>query len=202
VNQNYQKNTGITPYQFRMLTLTQSKSSRDLQGIIDLQRANLSTLITADEKEAQGFVFVQHSLNDLQKLQNIEPHVIAMDGDYVAAYILAMTKNSKADIPQLIPMFQQFDKIAYGGKNVSEYNYITVGQICIGKSYRGEGLFDKCYQKYRQVFESNYEFAITEISTSNHRSMRAHQRVGFEVIHTFHDGVEEWNIVLWDWQKD
>ena len=184
-----------------MLTLVQSKSTEDLQGIIDLQKANLSTLISEDEKANQGFVFVQHSLEDLKKLNDIEAHIVALDGNIIAAYILAMTKDSRADIPQLVPMFRQFDEIMFNGRKVSEYNYIAVGQVCIGKSYRGEGLFDKCYAKYREAFENKYDFAITEISTSNHRSMRAHFRVGFEVIHTFHDGVDEWNIVIWDWSK-
>ncbi|WP_192349276.1 GNAT family N-acetyltransferase [Algoriphagus sp. Y33] len=184
-----------------MITLTQSKSKADLQGIIDLQKANLSTQISIDEKESQGFVFVRHSLEDLAKLNAIEAHIIARDGNYIAAYILAMTKASKADIPQLVPMFYQFDEIEYMGKKVSGYNYIAVGQVCIGKSYRGGGLFDKCYEKYKEVFEEKYDFAITEISTSNLRSIRAHLRIGFEVIHTFHDNVEEWNIVIWDWMK-
>ncbi|MDR7127745.1 hypothetical protein J2X69_000073 [Algoriphagus sp. 4150] len=184
-----------------MITLTQSKSTADLQGIIDLQKANLSTQISVDEKESQGFVFVRHSLEDLGKLNAIEAHVIALDGNHIAAYILAMTKASKADIPQLVPMFRQFDKIEYMGKKVSGYNYIAVGQVCVGKTYRGEGLFDKCYAKYKEAFEGKYDFAITEISTSNLRSIRAHRRIGFDVIHTFHDGVEEWNIVIWDWRK-
>ena len=184
-----------------MLTLTQSKSSDDLQGIIALQRANLKALITVEEKDAQGFVFVQHSLADLQKLDAIESQVVALDGDKVVAYILAMTKASKSDIPQLIPMFNQFDQVAYNGKKVSSYNYLAVGQVCIGKEYRGKGLFESCYGYYREVFSGKSDFAITEISTSNLRSLRAHHRVGFEGVHTFHDGVEEWNIVIWDWWK-
>ena len=104
-----------------MLTLVQSKTVEDLQGIADLQRANLSTLITSDEKESQGFVYVQHSLEDLKKLNDMESHVIALDGDIVSAYILAMTKASRADILQLVPMFGQFDLISYSGKKISEY---------------------------------------------------------------------------------
>lgn len=184
-----------------MVTLTQSKSSDDLQGIIALQRANLKALITVEEKEAQGFVFVQHSLEDLQKLDAIEGQVVALDVDKVVAYILVMTKDSKSEIPQLIPMFNQFDQVEYLDRKVSEYNYVAVGQVCIGKEYRGDGLFEKSYQYYRELFSEKYDFAITEISTSNLRSLRAHKRVGFEGVHTFHDGVEEWNIVIWDWRQ-
>ncbi|REG78258.1 GNAT family N-acetyltransferase [Algoriphagus antarcticus] len=184
-----------------MLTITQSKSKADLQGIINLQRANLSAQFSAEEKESQGFLFVQHSIDDLKKLSDIEAHVIALDRNKVVAYILTMTQASRVEIPQLLPMFLQFDQIEYDGKKVSDYNYLVVGQVCIGKEYRGEGLFDKCYKKYRELFAGKYDFSITEISTSNHRSMRAHQRIGFEVIHTFHDLVEEWSIVVLDWRK-
>ena len=184
-----------------MLQLTQSKSLADLKGIHGLQKANLRAQISVEEKESQGFVFVQHSLEDLKKLNDIEPHVIALEENHVAAYILAMTEASKADIPQLTSMFRQFDQIEYEGKKVCDYCYIVVGQVCVGKEYRGKGLFDKVYKHYQESFSEKYDFTITEISTSNHRSLRAHQRIGFVVIHTFQDRLEEWNIVLWDWSK-
>lgn len=184
-----------------MVSICLAETEADLQGILDLQKENLLQNISETEKNEQGFVRVQHNLELLESLNSIEPHIIAKDGDYVAAYFLAMTKMSRNDVPMLVPMFEQFDELYYQGKKVSEYNYMAVGQVCVSKNYRGQGLFFNCYEAYRKAFEQNYNFAITEISISNARSLKAHQKVGFEVIHTFKDEYETWAIVVWDWGK-
>jgi RimJ/RimL family protein N-acetyltransferase len=36
---------------------------------------------------------------------------------------------------------------------------------------------------------------VTEVSTSNTRSLRAHARVGFEVVTTYRDATDEWAVV-------
>lgn len=47
-----------------------------------------------------------------------------------------------------------------------------------------------------------YDFAITEIHKSNIRSIKAHARIGFELIHSYKDpNGDEWDIVIWDWKK-
>ncbi len=183
-----------------MITIQLSQSPEDLQDILSLQQANLSQHIPAQEQQREGFVRVKHELHELESLHLIEPHVIAREGSLIAAYILAMTKASRDSIPMLVPMFGQFDSLEYNGKKVSEYNYMTVGQVCVGKGFRGQGLFEECYRFYRSVFSPKYDFAITEISLRNTRSIRAHEKVGFQTIHLFQDEYEEWAIVLWDWR--
>lgn len=183
-----------------MIIYTTAKTDKDLEGILALQRANLATNLTPAEALSQGFVTVVHTLDILRKMNDIEPHVIAKNNDKVVAYLLAMTTDSSADIPILQSMFQTFDEIEYRGRPVSSYQYLVVGQVCIDKDFRGQGLLDRCYQTYRDVFEAKYEFAITEIATRNTRSMQAHKRIGFEEIYPYKapDG-EEWSIVIWNW---
>lgn len=183
-----------------MIEYSRTKTKQDLWGILALQKENLVQNISHEEKETQGFVMVQHPYEIMESLHSIEPHIIAKDGHLIAAYCLAMTKQSRKDIPMLIPMFEQFDILDYKGKKVSEYNYMSVGQVCVGKDYRGQGIFQQLYETYRDSFRENYEFAITEVSTQNFRSLKAHQKIGFEVIKTFKDEFEEWAIVIWDWK--
>jgi hypothetical protein len=139
---------------------------------------------------------------DLQQMHRYEKNIIARYGDKVVGYLLGMTAHSKADIPVLVPMFDVFDEIIFNGKPVSGCNYIVVGQVCIGKAYRSLGIFDKCYAAYREHFISRYDFAITEIDTSNQRSINAHLRIGFKEVHRYTDPDQtEWSIVIWDWKK-
>ncbi len=185
-----------------MITYTTSKTTAELEGILQLQKANLARGLTHEEIQNQGFVTVHHSYDQLTQLNDIEQHLIAKDGDQVIGYLLAMTAASKHDLPILIPMFEAFDDIDYLGKKISAYHYLVVGQVCIGKEYRGQGILDQCYAAYKEFFGSKYDFAITEIARNNPRSLNAHKRIGFVEIHTYTDPEgTEWAVVVWDWGK-
>ena len=185
-----------------MIEYTTSKTKDELSGILDLQKANLSNVLTKDEIITQGFVTVDHSYDQLKNLNDIENHIIAKDNDKVIAYLLAMTQQSRFDLPILIPMFERFEKILFRNKLISDYNYIVVGQVCVEKSYRGKGILDNCYAAYKNQFASKFDFAITEIASTNLRSLNAHKRIGFIEIDTYNSNDKtEWCIVLWDWGK-
>jgi hypothetical protein len=180
------------------LTFTTSQSDQDLKGIIALQRDNLQRNLEKDEIASQGFVTVVHTLENLRKMNDIEQHVICKDGEKVVGYILAMTANSRNDIPMLIPMFELCDTITYQNRKISDYRYIVVGQVCIAKTYRGQGVFEKSYHAYRDRMKGRYDIVITEIATRNLRSINAHARIGFIEIHRYvGDTGEEWSFVVW-----
>lgn len=185
-----------------MISYTTSKTEQDLLQILELQKNNLPANLTDEQIASQGFVTVSHSLEDLRKMNDIEAHIIARDDDRVVAYLLAMTALSQMDIPVLVPMFEIFDNIEFRDKKISEHHYIVVGQVCVADGYRGRGILDSCYSAYRQHFEGRYDFAITEISKRNGRSLNAHKRIGFDTIHEYQapDG-ETWCIVLWNWKN-
>ena len=186
-----------------MINYTTANTVTDLEAILRLQKDNLRRGLTEEVIQSQGFVTVEHSLDQLKKLNDIEKHLIAKDGDKVIGYVLAMTEESKYEIPMLIPMFDFFSKLTYLDKLISDHHFIVVGQVCIDKEYRGQGIFDKCYQEYKKDYKGKYDFAITDIASSNTRSLKAHKRIGFKEIHTYqgHDNVE-WVIVLWDWRRE
>ncbi len=186
-----------------MIVYTTSQNDNDLTGILSLQKANLARNLDKEEIETQGFVTVLHRLVDLQKMNDIEQHIIAKDNDTVIAYLLAMTERSKFDIPVLVPMFELFESIQYKNKLLSQYNYMVVGQVCVDKKYRGQGVLDKCYDLYVKTFRQRYDFAVTEIATSNQRSLNAHKRIGFKIIHEYVAPDEErWAIVVLDWTEN
>jgi predicted GNAT superfamily acetyltransferase len=184
-----------------MIAYTQSILLPDLKGILSLQKNNLASGLSVDEIQSQGFVTVNHTYELLKDLNDREKHIIAKDDDNVIGYVLAMTKQSRFDIPVLIPMFEAFDKMKYNNKAVTDHNFIIVGQVCIDKQYRGQGVFDKCYEKYREYYRDKYDFAITEIAASNTRSLQAHKRIGFREIDSYvAPDKTEWVVVVWEWR--
>lgn len=185
-----------------MVYLGLSQSTADLEGILSLQRENLLTTLSQEEKDEQGFVTVPHTLGQLEIMHSIAPHVLAKENEEIVGYVLAMTLKSRGVIPLLTSLFDNFEKLAIADKKVTSYRPMVVGQVCVGKAHRGTGLFDKLYTAYRKQYASTYDFAITSIALSNYRSMAAHQRIGFKVIHTFEDSVQPWSIVYWDWNSN
>jgi hypothetical protein len=185
-----------------MINYTVSVDQEDLTGILELQKSNLAAVLTSEEILSQGFVTVNHSYADLKSLHDKERHLIAKEGNKVIAYLLAMTAQSMFDIPVLIPMFEVFNQIYFESRLISDYHYIVVGQVCVDKQYRGQGILDNCYAAYKRHFMKSYDFAITEIASTNLRSLNAHKRIGFEQIHHYTAADKtEWVIVLWDWKK-
>jgi len=186
-----------------MISYSTSNTKEELEGILKLQQSNLAQGLTADEIQSQGFVTVNHDYDVLKKMNDLEKHVIAKEYEAVIGYCLAMTKQSRFDIPVLVPMFDVFDQIVYNEKIVSTVHYIVVGQVCIDKAYRGQGVFDNCYAAYKKFYCNKYDLAITEIASSNTRSLQAHKRIGFREIYSYIDPTgTEWIVVIWDWRND
>jgi len=102
-----------------MITYSTANSQIDLAGILKLQKANLAASLDPEELRQQGFVTVNHTYDQLQKLNEDEMHIVGKDEEKIIGYVLAMTARSKAEIPVLIPMFRNFDSIVYRDKNIS-----------------------------------------------------------------------------------
>lgn len=177
-------------------------TTEDLKTILVLQKANLASGLTSQEKHDQGFVTVEHTYDQLKKLNDFEKHIIARDNNKVIGYLLAMTQHAMFDIPVLVPMFNLFETVVYENKVIAEYNYIVVGQVCIDKAYRGKGILDNCYATYKKFYSNKYDFAITEIASTNRRSLNAHKRIGFKELYTYStsDNIE-WIVVNWNWKN-
>ena len=186
----------------RKMIFTTVKSDDEIHQILDLQKSNLPINLTDEQKIIQGFVTVNHSFETLKKMNNSEASIIAKEDEKVIGYLLAMTNESKNDIPVLFPMFNAFNEVIYHNQKISTYHYIVVGQVCIADGYRGMGILDDCYAFYKKHFMNKYDFAITEINKINKRSIKAHARIGFELVHNYKDSNgDEWDIVIWDWNK-
>lgn len=179
---------------------TTTQTQQDLEQILQLQQANLITGLSTDEWQDQGFLTVQHDLDLLKKMHNAAPSIIIKDNDRVIAYALAMPLECGDMVPVLEPMFENFNRLTWKGKRLNEQSFYVMGQICVDKAYRGQGLFDQLYQKHREVYSPRYDMLVTEIATRNKRSLRAHERVGFRPMNIYRDATDEWAVVVWDWR--
>lgn len=178
-----------------------AETKKELEEILTLQDRNHLDNISVEKRTSNGFVTVKHDVELLIKMNNSAQQIIAIENNKVVGYALVMLKSFSEMIPVLTPMFQMFEKLEYNQKPLIEYNYYVMGQICIDESVRGTGVFQKLYSKHKECYAQQFEICLTEVSTSNSRSMSAHGKVGFKTIHSFKDETDTWNILLWDWNN-
>ncbi len=180
-------------------TVSTVQHRAELEQILALQRKNLKQALSEEELRSQGFVTLQHDLAALEQMHALAPSIVAHQGSQMVAYALMMPRESRALMPVLVPMFELFDRLTYQGRPLNDYRFYVMGQICVDKAHRGKGLVELLYQKHREVYQERFDFMITEVSCRNLRSLRAHERAGFQTVHTYRDATDEWAVVLWDW---
>ncbi len=173
----------------------------ELDGIQQLQRKNLKHLITTEEAATQGFVTAEYSKDFFQAMHNASPSIIAKDGDLVVGYALVAIKSIRHHHDLLADLLDCIDKVKYRGVLLCDAPYVVVGQLCVAKEYRGQGLTQKMYNYFKECLAPEFDFLITDVARDNPRSLKAHIKTGFQVIDVLTYGGVSWDIVLWDWRE-
>ncbi len=173
----------------------------EIEGIKILQEENRITNISKEESEKEGFVTASYSLSFLKKMNDLEPSIIACVGNEVIGYAMVTVKELYGDHPLLDGLFDAIDHMHYKGVTLADSRVVIVGQLCVAKAFRGQGLVQKMYDLFRKSLTEKYEYCVTDISEANPRSLKAHKKCGFEILDTLeYEGVK-WHIVLWDWTE-
>ena len=182
-----------------MVHFTSAESDQDIEGILSLQQKNLSTVIDPEELKKEGFVTVAHNFDLLKRMNSPFPHAIAKDGERVVGYALVMLPAIQEHVPVLMPLFKQLDSLHFRDRLMKDIPYFVMGQVCIDKAHRGQGVFPGLYHQLRSQMQEHFELILTSVATRNPRSLRAHEKVGFTIISQFTDETDEWKVVCWDW---
>ncbi len=185
------------------MTVTTRLADRDsdLRAIQALQTQNLRRNVSDSEAAEFGFLMAEFDLEFLRQMHRSRASIVAVNRDVVVGYALVATKAIRDGNPLLTALFDQIDQLEFQGRRLAESDYVVVGQLCVAKEYRGQGLVPRLYQHFRSSLEADHAFAITEVAKANHRSLKAHRKVGFETIHVMlYEGLE-WEVVLWDWTQ-
>jgi len=171
----------------------------ELAQILELQRANLAAHVSDAEVREQGFVTAVHSLAALQHMHDLAPSIVAQTETELAGYALTMLLEARADVPILEPMFELLETLSWRGRSLRATRFYVMGQVCVAKAFRGQGVFDALYRGHHEHYRERFELLVTEVSTRNPRSLRAHERVGFQPLHRYRDSVDDWVILGWGW---
>lgn len=180
-----------------MINITTVQSPNDLEQILHLQQSNLLKNLTRQEVDSEGFVTVEHDFKTLSAMNETHPHIIAKQNDKVVAYALVMLKEFADDVPILKHLFENIDTLSFNNENLKDCRYFVMGQICIDRAHRSQGVFKRLYHKMAHEMRPHFDYIITEISTNNPRSIRAHEKAGFQTLRRYAGTDSDWLIVIY-----
>jgi len=166
------------------------KNRLELEQILSLQRENSPNALSMKEMEQEGFLTATHTLNLLDRMNKVCPHIIARENGKVIGYALCMHPKFSNEIELLIPMFKEINSVLSPGEK-----YMVMGQVCIQKEYRKMGVFQNLYKKMQVVIKTNYNCIITEVDALNKRSLNAHFAVGFIELKTYNSNGRKWHLL-------
>jgi GNAT superfamily N-acetyltransferase len=167
----------------------------DLDGILALQRQNLAVNLPEEAAQRDGFVTVVHTRSVLERMHAEAPSIVARSGGRVVAYALTMPVSCRTFLPILEPMFAVLDALEYRGRPLREARFYVMGQICVAEGHRGQGLFEALYREHERAFAGRFDLLVTEVSCRNGRSLRAHEKCGFETLTRYRDATDEWVVI-------
>ena len=182
-----------------MIRLSQLSQEKEIYQIKSLQEDNLKSQLTKEECESEGFLTASYTVDFLIKMNELHPAILAKDGDTLAGYALVASRANKGEHELLDDLISHCERVIYKEQKLSELPYAIVGQLCVAKKYRGQGLVQKLYQYFKECNQDNFCCCITDVDCQNPRSLKAHVNSGFEVIGSLGYGGAQWNLVLWNW---
>ena len=168
----------------------------ELRQILKLQKQNHKDFIPKDQAQKEGYVTVLHDLRSLSEICGDDGHVIATDAQgKVIGYALTMHSTYADKIPVLYELMEQLRII------IGQNRFLIMGQLCVAKAWRGKGVVGTMYDHMRESFKDRYAGIYTEIASDNFRSLKAHEKCGYKVVHTYlNKAGKEWKIVHCNWR--
>lgn len=165
--------------EFRLGTLL------DIPAVAKLQ--SLYHIATIDEKDkADGFVTTLFSAAQFEELIVKESGLaVALHDGKVIAYAMAASWGYWSSWPLFQQMIADLPSSTFNGHRLSSENSYQYGPICIQGDYRGSEVLPNLFELSRRQMVQRFPILITFINRNNPRSLRAHAKLGLEIIKEF-----------------
>ncbi len=157
----------------------------DIEKVSSLQRRyHINTI--SDEDKPDGFVTTLFTYDQFKEIIEKENGLaIACDGDDIVGYAMAASWDYWSKWPLFVHMIKDLDSTNYLGKDLTVENSYQYGPIAIHTDYRGTLVLPNLFEFSRTQMKDKYPIMITFINQINTRSMRAHEKLGLDIIKEF-----------------
>ena len=183
-----------------MLEIKRWTKVEEIHQLKALQDKNLKSKINQAEQKSEGFLTASYSVEFLIQMNQLHPAILAKDGEELVGYALVTTASIRGHHELLDDLIHHCDRVHYQGGPLAKVPYAIVGQLCVAKAYRGQGIVQKPYSHFKACMEQDFYCCITDVDRNNPRSLKAHLKSGFEVVGSLEYDGAEWDLVLWDWK--
>lgn len=169
----------------RAMQITQATMA-DFDGIRTLLKANHVDYMPQEER-INGFVTTNMTDEQLTRLIVEQNGVtIAKDGDRVLAFAFAAPWEFWKEWPFFANMISILEQYQFRGVTLTTANTYQYGPICLDKSVRGSGTFEKVFFASLATMADRYPIMATFVNQANPRSYTAHSRkAGMDTAGTF-----------------
>jgi len=142
------------------------------------------------EDKADGFITTAFTESHLTSLIEGENGLfIACVNNKIVAYAMAASWQFWSQWPLFEYMIKNLNDSTYLDQVITAENSYQYGPVCVDKSVRGSGMFEKIFNFALSEMNKRYPIMVTFINKVNPRSFEAHTRkTDLQVIKHF-----EWN---------
>lgn len=148
----------------------------DFEGIRSLLRANHINYISKKDKP-DGFVTTDFTDAQLETLiVNEDGVTIAKENGKVLSFAMAASWEFWEEWPFFAYMIEKLPEFTFEGQALTRKNSYQYGPICLDKSVRGTGLFERVFYTSLAGMRERYPIMATFINQINHRSYAAHTK--------------------------
>jgi len=140
-----------------------------------------------DEDKADGFITTAFTKEHLTSLIQDETGLFtaSVNGEIVA-YVMSASWQFWSQWPMFEFMIQELHDSDIAGEVITADNSYQYGPVCVDKSVRGLGVFEKVFEYALAEMSKRYPLMVTFINKVNTRSYEAHiRKTCLEVIKEF-----------------
>jgi len=158
----------------------------DVEEVLSLHYRYQVDSINEDDK-VDGFIttaFTRAHLTNL--IQDESGLFIACVDNKIVAYAMAASWGFWSQWPLFVFMISNLSDSTCLGNEITADNSYQYGPVCVDKSVRGQGVFEKIFHYSLSEMSTKYPIMVTFINKINPRSFEAHTRkTELEVIKHF-----------------
>lgn len=141
----------------------------------------------SEQDKADGFITTAFTQSHLTRLIKEEQGLfIATVDNKIVAYAMSASWAFWSQWPMFEYMIKHLDDANLDDHVIDKNNSYQYGPVCVDKSVRGLGVFEKIFEYSLSQMNKRYPIMVTFINKLNPRSFQAHTRkTRLSVINTF-----------------
>ncbi|UBH61035.1 N-acetyltransferase [Proteus vulgaris] len=147
--------------------------------------SSVATLLQANSESQQGGLYGEYPQNKVEAMyQSSTNTIVALYQNNIVAVVFSFPVTSFSIPPIAQEINRRFPEITQ--------NNWFYGPVCIDKSHRGKSLLSDLYQ---QICTLHGGHPIAFVNNENIRSLKAHQKLGMEIVKTFEFNGTSWWVI-------